>query len=409
MNEQDKHSQDVNLKDLFFYLLARWKWFLLSMLFFGGLAWLHYSRTPFTYFRKATVIIKDPSNKTYTAGLDRYDNYINKVNVANEILQFRSKKLMQEVVKRVHADVNYKYKDGLRTNELYSHAPVSVSFPDATPEMAISFTLTVVDRKHVRISDMQGQEGVAPKVVPMNKSVRIGGVRMVVAPTSFCTENWMGKEIQVLKLPISAVASYYLANLGIRQEEDESSILTLSLKDASPARAEDVLNMLITVYNEDAIRDKNQVAVNTAEFINERLIIISRELGGVESELETYKRDNRILDSNKTASTYLSESRSSNSEALELETQQYRYRQRQRGEPDKPVQRTQATQGQAHRGQQRQQPRGGGTQQLPPCTQAEHHQGCGQYDSKHQRAQEGCTQPRDAGSVARGQHPHTGA
>ena len=162
MNEQDKHSQDVNLKDLFFYLLARWKWFLLSMLFFGGLAWLHYSRTPFTYFRKATVIIKDPSNKTYTAGLDRYDNYINKVNVANEILQFRSKKLMQEVVKRVHADVNYKYKDGLRTNELYSHAPVSVSFPDATPEMAISFTLTVVDRKHVRISDMQRQEGVAP-------------------------------------------------------------------------------------------------------------------------------------------------------------------------------------------------------------------------------------------------------
>ena len=119
--------------------------------------------------------------------------------MANEILQFRSKKLMQEVVKRVHADVNYKYKDGLRTNELYSHAPVSVSFPDATPEMAISFTLTVVDRKHVRISDMQGQEGVAPKVVPMNKSVRIGGVRMVVAPTSFCTENWMGKEIQVLK------------------------------------------------------------------------------------------------------------------------------------------------------------------------------------------------------------------
>ena len=321
MNEQDKHSQDVNLKDLFFYLLARWKWFLLSMLFFGGLAWLQYSRTPFTYFRKATVIIKDPSNKTYTAGLDRYDNYINKVNVANEILQFRSKKLMQEVVKRVHADVNYKYKDGLRTNELYSHAPVSVSFPDATPEMAISFTLTVVDRKHVRISDMQGQEGVAPKVVPMNKSVRIGGVRMVVAPTSFCTENWMGKEIQVLKLPLSAVASYYLANLGIRQEEDESSILTLSLKDASPARAEDVLNMLITVYNEDAIRDKNQVAVNTAEFINERLIIISRELGGVESELETYKRDNRILDINNTASTYLSESRSSNSEALELETQ----------------------------------------------------------------------------------------
>ena len=123
------------------------------------------------------------------------------------------------------------------------------------------------------------------------------------------------------KRPLSSVAAYYLANLGIRQEEDASSILTLSLKDASPSRAEDVLNMLITAYNEDAIRDKNQVAVNTADFINERLIIISRELGGVESELETYKRDNRILDINNTASAYLDESRKSNSEALEMETQ----------------------------------------------------------------------------------------
>lgn len=321
INEQERHSQDVNLKDLFFYLLARWKWFLLSMFFFGGLAWLHYSRTPFTYFRKATVIIKDPSNKTYTAGLDRYDNYINKVNVANEILQFRSKKLMQEVVKRVHADICYEHKDGLRTNELYSKAPVSVSFPDATPESYISFTLTVVDDQHVRISDVLGREGASPQVIAMQKPVKINGMRMVVSPTAYCTKAWEGKDIRVSKRPLSAVASYYLANLGIRQEEDESSILTLSLKDASPARAEDVLNMLITVYNEDAIRDKNQVAVNTADFINERLIIISRELGGVESELETYKRDNRILDINNTASTYLSESRASNSEALELETQ----------------------------------------------------------------------------------------
>ena len=44
------------------------------------------------YFRQATVIIKDPSSKPYTAGgLNRYDNFVNKVNVANELLQFRSK------------------------------------------------------------------------------------------------------------------------------------------------------------------------------------------------------------------------------------------------------------------------------------------------------------------------------
>ena len=319
--EQEKNSQDINLKDLFFYLLARWQWFLASMLIFGGLAWLKYARTPFTYFRQATVIIKDPSNKTYTAGLDRYDNYINKVNVANEILQFRSKKLMQEVVRRVHADVSYQYKDGLRTSELYATAPVAVCFPDATPETYISLNLRVEDEKHVRITDLSSAGEGDSWVIAMKDTVKLGGMRLAVSPTSYCTRSWFGKEINVSKRPLSSVAAYYLANLGIRQEEDASSILTLSLKDASPSRAEDVLNMLITAYNEDAIRDKNQVAVNTADFINERLIIISRELGGVESELETYKRDNRILDIDNTASAYLDESRKSNSEALEMETQ----------------------------------------------------------------------------------------
>ena len=85
MNETNKYTQEINLKDLFFYLASKWKWFLLSVIVFGCLAWYNYAKAPFIYFRQATVIIKDPSNKTYGAGLDRYDSYINKVNVANEI------------------------------------------------------------------------------------------------------------------------------------------------------------------------------------------------------------------------------------------------------------------------------------------------------------------------------------
>ena len=83
-----------------------------------------------------------PSNKTSTAGLDRYDNYINKVNVANEILQFRSKRLMREVVQRLHADVDYRMEKGLRTDELYNLSPVSVSFINVMPERRISFAVT---------------------------------------------------------------------------------------------------------------------------------------------------------------------------------------------------------------------------------------------------------------------------
>ena len=119
-NSMNKNEQGVNLVDLLVYLASKWKWFLLSVLICVGFAWYKYASAPLVYFGKATVIIKDPSNKTSSAGLDRYDNFINKVNVANEILQFRSKKLMREVVQRLHADVSYQIKDGLRYNELYT-------------------------------------------------------------------------------------------------------------------------------------------------------------------------------------------------------------------------------------------------------------------------------------------------
>ena len=66
---------------------------------------------------------------------------------------------------------------------------------------------------------------------------------------------------------------------------------------------------------------KIQVAVNTANFINERLIIIEQELGTVESDLESFKRENQVVDIASSADMYMSESQKYNTDALELETQ----------------------------------------------------------------------------------------
>lgn len=321
-NSSNRNEQGINLIDLLVYFASQWKWFLLSILVCGGIAWYSYARSPLVYFRSATVIIKDPSNKTSTTGLDRFDNIINKVNVANEILQFRSKKLMREVVQRLHADISYQVEDGLRNNELYTQSPVLLSFPDALPEQHFALTVTPKDTNSVILSDFSGIEAASSLTIPMNDTVTLGkGMRVVATPTNYYAQSWLGTAIRVQKLPVESMVNYYKGALGIQQEEEESSILTLALKDGSAARAEDVLNTLINVYNEEAIKDKNQVAVNTADFINDRLIIIENELGGVESELETFKQRNQIVDIASSAGMYMSESQKYNTDALELETQ----------------------------------------------------------------------------------------
>lgn len=93
------------------------------------------------------------------------------------------------------------------------------------------------------------------------------------------------------------------------------------MNDLSPTRAADILDMLITIYNEEAIKDKNRIAVNTAEFIKERLQIIEHELGSVETDIEDLKRANNGVDIDMAAGMYIQDSREYESSIKELDTQ----------------------------------------------------------------------------------------
>ena len=79
------------------------------MLVCAGYAGYKYATSTFVYRSDATIIIKDPSNTRSSTRLDAYSNLINRTNVSNEILQFRSKRLMTEVVNRLDANINYEY------------------------------------------------------------------------------------------------------------------------------------------------------------------------------------------------------------------------------------------------------------------------------------------------------------
>lgn len=61
--------------------------------------------------------------------------------------------------------------------------------------------------------------------------------------------------------------------------------------------------------------------MNTSEFINERLLIIERELGGVETQLESFKQSNQVMDISSLAGQYMGEAQTYSADAMEQETQ----------------------------------------------------------------------------------------
>ncbi|MBQ7716463.1 MAG: chromosome partitioning protein ParA, partial [Prevotella sp.] len=300
----------INPMDIVKYLLYNWYWFVLSVAIFGGIQWYRYSTTQNVYSCSAQVMFKDALQNM--AGLDRFSRYNQKFNVSNEILQFQSSAFMSEAVKRLNADIDYTVMDYLRVKELYNQSPVQVEFIDAEPASVLNVTVTPQDGSSVMLSDFP----VASKnlIAKLNTVVKTPIGRLKVIPTPYYTEQYYKKGIDVQKNSRGHVTSALLKNLRIYQAEtsdasnnsSSSSILNMTLKDNNVERAKDVLNMLITIYNEENIKDKNKVAVNTANFINERLEIISKELSGVEQDLQSYKEANQMVDVGSEASYSLS-------------------------------------------------------------------------------------------------------
>ena len=316
---EERKEQSVNLLDLFKYLLGQWKWFVLSILLFGGYYYYDYHKATFIYRSNQTVMIKTPENTAATARLTR-TNLSNTVNVKSEILQLRSKELMQRTVERIDAATNYVRRTGLRDEELYKSSPVEVLVEDGTNSAAYSLRIIPLDKKQVAVEKDQ-QDGTVETIrLNLNEKTKTPFGTITVRPTPFYNESAYEEPIKVSKGPISAVVGYFLAHLTIQQMDDDAGLLQLTMEDTNPQRAAAVLTELIAVYNEVAIQDKNQMAVNTEAFIRDRLAIIENELGAVESDIERIQVANQGMDVSTAGQMYISESRELDAERSKLET-----------------------------------------------------------------------------------------
>ncbi|MBQ9194229.1 MAG: chromosome partitioning protein ParA, partial [Bacteroidales bacterium] len=318
MSQKNQNTnQQLNILDLFFYFLSNWYWFALCAVLAVGYAYYRFSKEAFMYRSDATVIIKDPSNTRTAVRLDTYSNTINHVSVDNEIQELTSKQLMTEVMAVTDADFSYTSHIKLRDVELYKQAPVRM-YLDREVSRREAFSASVTPQSDTSVLVMFHGLQPDPLSVRLGDTLTVAGIHFRLMPTSYFP-SWNGQEVHISKRPAGSAARGYLGRLRISQPTESATILKLSLQDYSVDRASDILNALVNKYNENAIREKNRIAVNTAAFINERLLIIQDELGDVETDLASFKTSEQIMNVNETASRYLSESRAYNDEIIRLE------------------------------------------------------------------------------------------
>ncbi|GAA4168116.1 GumC family protein [Sphingobacterium ginsenosidimutans] len=314
-----RRDKSVNIVDLFKYLLFHWRWYVLSVLVFGGFFLYQYSKTPFMYSQSETVMIKTPMNTLATARITRPSNMYNSISVASEILQLKSKELMRQTISRIDGDMSYVVKQGIREVELYKNSPIRVELTAKAPDYNCAFKAIPVDDQYVLVKGWE--DGKKDELrIAFDREVNTPFGRVRISKSRYYTSEFIGKEINVRKSSREAMVNYFSGNLKITQMEDDASLLQVSIDDRSPKRAADLITTLITVYNELSLKDKNQIAVNTANFIRARLNIIQRELGSVESDIEQIKTANEGMDIPTAGQMFVNDSRELQTERNKIET-----------------------------------------------------------------------------------------
>lgn len=316
----------LRIQDLFYLCLGKWYWFVISLLITVGLAVIYLLTTPPTYTRSASLLVKEDSKGNSindAAGvLGDIDIFQTSTNVNNEIQSLQSPSVMLDVVKRLHLDISY-YTDGkFYKKVLYGRSsPYSVFFYELQDNESVAFTISPVQKGQIKLTDFSrnGEDIDGEITVMLNDSVKTPVGKLMVKSTN--DTDAFNAPIYVSRIGYQAATSAYSSNLSVALSDEKSTVINLSFNDVCIQRAEDILNTVIAVYNENWIKDKNQIAVSTSAFISDRLGVIEQELGNVDESISSYKSEHLLPDVQAAASMYMTQSSETNAQILALNTQ----------------------------------------------------------------------------------------
>lgn len=303
----EEKEEQADIKAILFKYIIRWPWFIASIIICIACAWIYLKQSTPIYNITASVIIKDEKKGgtmgNEISGLEDLGLLNPSKNIDNEIEILQSKSLIKDVVNELGLYINYWGNKGFKTTDLYGASPILVhySFKDAeTLNAPIQLTINYQKNGNLNVNMITDKGNDNEKKI--NKTfTEFPAVLSSEKGVITFIENQQVPIVEDVNLDITishplAIAKGYRSALSIEPTSKTTSVATISIKNTNKKRGEDFINKLVEMYNRDANDDKNEVAQNTAHFIDERISVINQELGTTEQELENFKRESGLTD-----------------------------------------------------------------------------------------------------------------
>ena len=315
LNTENDAQSWFTFQNIYAILILNWQWFLLTMFIFlcGALIYLRY--TDPTYSVSARMLIKEDKNARRNTGnmlanMQDLGFMTNSVGLENEMEILQSNVLVCNAVMDLKLYTEYYSKGYVKESLVYGTQPINV---DLDPVSLDSLDKLIMDETRTMEMSIVRKEQVYEVNGLLKKNGKPAGsflkqfnllpsccktvhatltfTKNVVTNADSLNGTWIVKI-----MPPMLVARKYLAAMNVAATSKQTDIAEITLKDANTKRGIDFLRALVNCYNRQANADKNEIALKTEEFINERIEKINEELGKTESKLQSYKKVNEVVD-----------------------------------------------------------------------------------------------------------------
>ena len=326
--EMEEQESSFNYRELIDNVILHWQWFVVSIIacLFLAFLYLRYKAPVYSTWAKVLIKEEDPYSRsmrgTGLADFSQLGLLNNSNGFDNEIEILNSKTLAERAVTNLKLYVNYSLKGNIRDMEMYKETPVMADMSPVdldTLSMPVSLEITPMEdgTYHIEGEALEEEFEAEAKSLPIRVKTLSGWVMLHPNPNNTVFDT----PVRIYIYRPSWMANAYMSRTTIEPTSKLTTMAQISMTDTRRDRAEDYLNELIRVYNEDANEVKNEVSLKTEAFINKRIQIIDAELGDTDSQLESYKKQNQLVNLTSDAEAAYKGIENYQEKQIELQTQ----------------------------------------------------------------------------------------
>jgi tyrosine-protein kinase Etk/Wzc len=317
--KQAPQEETIDIKALILKYAQYWYYFVLSILFFGFVAFLNNRYTVPEYSVSSTLLIRDDNNTQLGAEnlLEGLELFSGKKNLKNEIVILNSYSLSEKVIHELELGTSYFQHGFLQSNELFKISPFKVRVDSSHLQLTnVSFQIYPINNEEFTLSaevNDQYPYNISTKKLEKSLSINIDIEEKHLFNAIIETESYSFIVNKAENFDLESIlesekyfsfkfhqteklANKLIEKVSVNPINKDASILKLNIKERTPRKSIQILDKITEIYIRSGLDEKNLMAINTIHFIDEQLETIQDSLTYIEGNLEKFRLQNPNLE-----------------------------------------------------------------------------------------------------------------